>query len=242
MADNKKIIWDFFMKNIGNAYGVAGLMGNLKAESNFSSTNLQQTYERKLGMTDAQYTKAVDNGTYTNFVKDAAGYGLAQWTYWSRKQALKNYADSKGKSIGDLQMQLEYLYKELKGYPQVISVLKSAKTVKEASDVVMLQFERPADQSSAARSQRASYGEAIYNEYGLPKKYVKVDVLVLRKGCSGDEVKALQILLNGLGFDCGKPDGEFGGNTEKAVTAFQKKNGLGADGIAGKDTWNKILN
>ncbi len=242
MADNKKIIWDFFMKNIGNAYGVAGLMGNLKAESNFSSTNLQQTYERKLGMTDAQYTKAVDNGTYTNFVKDAAGYGLAQWTYWSRKQALKNYADSKGKSIGDLQMQLEYLYKELKGYPQVISVLKSAKTLKEASDVVMLQFERPADQSSAARSQRASYGEAIYNEYGLPKKYVKVDVLVLRKGCIGDEVKALQILLNGLGFDCGKADGEFGGNTEKAVIAFQKKNGLGADGIAGKDTWNKILN
>jgi hypothetical protein len=79
-------------------------MGNLFAESCFIPTNLQNTYEKKLGFTDATYTKAVDNGTYSNFIKDGAGYGIAQWTFWSRKQNLLNFAKSQQKSIGDLNM------------------------------------------------------------------------------------------------------------------------------------------
>ena len=85
------------------------MMGNLFAESALSPINLQNTYEKKLGYSDSTYTTAVDNGTYTNFIKDSAGYGLAQWTSWSRKQNLLNYAKSKGVSIGDLNMQLEFL-------------------------------------------------------------------------------------------------------------------------------------
>ena len=56
-------------------------MDNLYAESGLNPMNLQNSYEKKLGMTDSQYTQAVDNGSYSNFVKDYAGYGLAQWTY-----------------------------------------------------------------------------------------------------------------------------------------------------------------
>ena len=44
--------------------------------------------KKKLKMTDTEYTSAVDDGRYKNFVKDGAGYGLAQWTFWSRKQNL----------------------------------------------------------------------------------------------------------------------------------------------------------
>lgn len=77
---------------------------------------------------EAVYTAAVDNGTYTNFVKDSAGYGLAQWTYWSRKEALLKYAQSKKKSIGDFDMQLEFLWKELsESYKGIIADLKNAK-------------------------------------------------------------------------------------------------------------------
>ena len=65
---------------------------------------LQNTYEKKLDLSDVQYTAKVDDGSYTNFVKDSAGYGLAQWTYWSRKQALQEYAKASGKSVGDLDM------------------------------------------------------------------------------------------------------------------------------------------
>ena len=141
-------------------------MGNIYAESGLSSTNLQNSFEKKLGYTDASYTSGVDAGTYTNFVRDSAGYGLCQWTYWSRKQALLEFCHSKGTSIGDLEKQLEVMYKELsENYGTVMSVLRSATTVLQASNSVLLQYERPADQSSAVQSKRASYGQVYYDKF-----------------------------------------------------------------------------
>ncbi|MBR2858946.1 MAG: N-acetylmuramoyl-L-alanine amidase, partial [Alistipes sp.] len=146
-AVDEKKIWDYFYAKLGNAYGVAGLMGNLYAESGLRSNNLQNTYEKKLGYADAVYTSAVDNGTYTNFVKDSAGYGLAQWTYWSRKQKLLDYAKAQKKSIGDFDMQLDFLWKELsESFKTVVNTLKAATSVLEASNVVLFKFEAPADQ------------------------------------------------------------------------------------------------
>ena len=92
---NEKIIWDYLKQKSLSDCGVAGLMGNLYAESGLNPKNLQQTYERKLGYDDDSYTDAVDHGIYTNFVKDSAGYGIAQWTFWSRKQALFLFAKSR---------------------------------------------------------------------------------------------------------------------------------------------------
>lgn len=150
---------------IGNDFGVFGLMGNIKAESNLRSNNLQNTFEKKLNMTDDEYAKAVDNGTYKNFVRDGAGFGLAQWTWWSRKENLLKYAKSKGKSIADESMQLEFMIDELKtGYIGVFNALKNAKSIREASDVVLTQYERPADMSDAVKVKRASFGEELYKE------------------------------------------------------------------------------
>ena len=164
-TDAEKTIWDFLYGKLGNAYGAAGLMGNLYAESALRPNNLQNTYEKKLGLSDAEYTAAVDNGTYTNFVKDSAGYGLAQWTYWSRKQALLDYARAAGKSIGDLQTQLGFLWKEIQGYKSVLDTLKTATTVKAASDAVLTGYERPADQGDVVKAKRAGYGQTYYNKY-----------------------------------------------------------------------------
>lgn len=166
-AADEKTIWNYLMGKIGNACGVAGLMGNLYAESALKSNNLQQTYEKSLGYTDSTYTAAVDNGSYDNFVKDAAGYGLAQWTYWSRKQNLLNFARNAGKSIGDLGMQLDFLYKELsEGYKSsVLSVLETATSVLTASNAVLLKFERPANQGESVQKKRAEYGQNYYDKY-----------------------------------------------------------------------------
>lgn len=49
-------IWNFLYDKIKNEYAVAGLMGNLYAESGLSSINLQDSFEKKLGMTDKEYT------------------------------------------------------------------------------------------------------------------------------------------------------------------------------------------
>ncbi len=70
-----------------------------------------------------------------------------------------------------------------------------------------------------------------------------VELSVLRKGSKGNQVRALQILLLGNGFPCGKwgADGEFGIATENALKEYQRKKGLEADGIAGPITWGKLL-
>ena len=73
---NEEKIWNYLTAAGLNACGTAGLMGNLYVESGLIPTNLQNTYEKKLGYTDAAYTAAVDSGAYDNFAKDSAGYGL----------------------------------------------------------------------------------------------------------------------------------------------------------------------
>ena len=163
---SEKTIWEYLKAQGMTDAGVAGLMGNLYAESGLRPNNLQNSYEGKLGMADAEYTEMVDRGTYANFGNDRAGYGLAQWTYPSRKAALLACAKAARKSIGDLEMQLGFLMQELStGYKTVLNVLRTTVSVREASDIVLLQFERPADQSEARQKQRAEYGQKYFDKY-----------------------------------------------------------------------------
>jgi len=62
-----------------------------------------------------------------------------------------------------------------------------------------------------------------------------------RLGSKGDEVRRIQEKLKSEGFYKGPIDGDFGGGTEAAVKAFQKKNGLSVDGIVGSITWNALF-
>lgn len=163
---SEKTIWEYLKAQGLTDAGTAGLMGNLYAESGLRPNNLQNSYEGKLGMADAEYTEMVDRGTYANFGNDRAGYGLAQWTYPSRKAALLAYAKAAGKSIGDPEMQLGFLMQELStGYKTVLNVLRTTVSVREASDIVLLRFERPADQSEARQKQRAEYGQKYFDKY-----------------------------------------------------------------------------
>ncbi len=70
-----------------------------------------------------------------------------------------------------------------------------------------------------------------------------VTLKVLKKGAKGSAVKALQTLLIGYGYSCGSAgaDGSFGGATDKALRAYQQKNGLTVDGSCGGATWKKLL-
>lgn len=163
--NNERTIWDFLKSKGLSDAGAAGLMGNLYAESGFNPKNLQNTFEKKLGMNDAAYTASVDSGKYTNFVRDSAGYGLAQWTYWSRKENLLVFAKAAKKSIGDLGMQLDFLISELGSYG-LLENLKKAASVREASNLILLQFEKPASMNSkATQDKRAAYGQSYYDKY-----------------------------------------------------------------------------
>lgn len=165
-------IWSYLLGKLGNEYGVAGLMGNLEAESGLHPDRVQG--DIPYSNESKEYTAKVDNGTITeyDFVYNGpggGGYGLAQWTYHTRKQGLYDMWKSGGyDSIGSLELALDYLWHELTtSYKGVVSVLKSATSVREASDKVLHDFERPTNHegNTAKEEEREALGLAWYNKY-----------------------------------------------------------------------------
>lgn len=163
---NQEKIWNYLYDKLGNAYGVAGIEGNLYAESGLNPINLQDTYESSLGYSDKGYCDAVDKGTYTNFVHDSAGWGLPQYTYYTLKQGLYDLCREKGTSIGDMESQLEYLVKVLQSdYSALWATLQTCTSVEEASNAFLLKFERPLDQSYSMKQRRTAYAQNYYNKF-----------------------------------------------------------------------------
>lgn len=158
------VIWNFLKKWLGSDHGVAGLMGNLDAESALNPINLQNSYNTKFGLTDAEYTAQVDAGTRT--FEDSAGYGLAQWTFYTRKRNLLNFAKERLCSVGCLGTQLEFLKKEMEeDFPSLVQTLKNAKSVAEASTAVLTVYERPADMGEAVKAKREQMGQVYLKKF-----------------------------------------------------------------------------
>ena len=169
MADSPyaQMIWSYLIQAIGNEYGVAGLMGNLQAESGLYPFRKQgdQTPPYKASLL---YTEKVNTGKISknSFIKDGIGYGLAQWTFSSRKKLLYEWKIERKVSIGALNLQLDYLMFELENnYPDVLESLQNATNIREPSDKVLHEFENPEDQSEAVERYRESLGIGIYNEF-----------------------------------------------------------------------------
>ena len=71
----------------------------------------------------------------------------------------------RGVSVGDLAAQLGFLCKELEGYKTVLATLKSATSVRQASDAVLTGYEKPANQGTSVQEKRAAYGQKYYDKY-----------------------------------------------------------------------------
>ena len=159
---NEKVIWDFLLRYVENAYGTAAIMGNLMAESSLNPKCVT-------GTKDPDYVEKADAGTI-DFIHDGHAFGLAQWCFWSRKEKLFNYAKERGQSIGELNMQLDFLWSELQNnYPQTLSMMKSATSIREASDAFMTRYEKPGDQSETMKKRRSDYGQKFFQQF------VKID-------------------------------------------------------------------
>lgn len=165
-------IHDKLMMGIGNEVGVAVLMGSIRAESRMSSINLQDSFHSKLGLSDEEYTAKVNAGGYdNNFINDGAGYGLCQWTFWSRKKRLLEYARALDASIGDEDMQIGYCLSELAiNYKPILEALKSATyaNMDTVADLVTTKYEAPADQSLPRLKERRGYAREFYEQFTKP--------------------------------------------------------------------------
>ena len=89
---------------------------------------------------------------------------------------------------------------------------------------------------------RSTFGGAPKAEKA-PVETVSVKLPVLSKGDKGESVKALQLLLIGNGYSCGKAgaDGDFGSGTDSALRKYQKAEALTVDGKAGTEVWESLL-
>ena len=151
-------IWSTLLAFLRNPYGTAGLMGNIQAESGFDPGIV----EKRSGLTGKQY---LDSIVRESFINDGYGFGLCQWTYKEHKARLYDDAMKAGKKLDDLDFQLGYIIADLKRFSSVLATLKTAVSVKEASDDVMCRYLKPADQSEKAKAKRASYGQGILDRY-----------------------------------------------------------------------------
>ena len=143
--DSKNAICQTLLASGFSSNAVIGIMINLYAESGFSPINLQNSYEGSLGFTDSSYTVAVDNGTYSkdSFIHDSAGYGIIQWTYYTRKEGLYNYAKNNNYSIGSLEMQLQYMLIELEANTKTYKYITGNYSAADISNAWCDFFEGP---------------------------------------------------------------------------------------------------
>ena len=229
--------------------GACAMLGNMQAESALRSNNVQDGY----GYTDEGYTAKVDAGQL-NFI-DSIGYGLCQWTYGPRKLKLLQFARSRGVSVGDEAMQVDFCVQELRSeYPKLWLYLCDCKGVEEATDRICAEYERPAVNNFQPRRDAANgfymsfggmEGETIpqspaetapFTQGSLDAEEVYWPPRVLALGMFGPDVVALQGLLIAHGYPAGI-SGTFGGATRLMTMAFQAEQGLVGDGIAGPLTW-----
>lgn len=228
--------------------------GNMMCESNMQSDIAQRGMTT---LTDAQYTAAANSGAI-DFVHDAVGYGLCQWTYFTRKQRLLEYAKSIVVSVGDEIMQVNFCLKELKTEARELwEYLTTAQDLYSAAARICKEYERPAVNNIA---DRANAGNALYMQYGsqldaiaagdvdadhsdvdnsLSGKVGESTIMILNTVCTGDrtpETKYLAALLERLGYDV------LWDGLKTCLIDYQSKMGLDVDGVCGKKTWSKLLN
>lgn len=156
--------------------GACGTMGNLMAESSLIATIAQR------GMTelsDAEYTEKFDRAPDTCY-RDGVGYGLAQWTYWSRKQALSEFANNRGVSVGDEDMQVDFLIHELRtDFPSLFSFLCQTEDIYASADRVCREFERPAVNNVTKRYEFAKVFDKDLKAPAVEEHYFPPDQSIL---------------------------------------------------------------
>ena len=145
--------------------GACALLANVQAESAFIPSNLEDTANRRLGMSDQQYTDAVDSGAYQNFITDGAGYGLAQWTWGPRKKELLSFAKRAGVSIGNLQMQKDFLFYEMKAsYISCWNLCRNSHDLYAITKKLLYEWENPTEKENNM-AVRYGYAQSWYRQF-----------------------------------------------------------------------------
>ena len=223
-------VWNWLLDHGYSRQAAAGILGNMKQESDVNPKCLQSPHPYAAG--------------------------IVQWerydTNSGRFALMKKYAEKKKKTWQDLRCQLEFLDLELSGgdvelggdgytatllkkYAGSYSSFKNCTDIENAVKIFHDAFERSSQPMWNVRYKAANDFFKKFNGTGGSSSGSSSSTLILRKGDRGDEVLRMQKLLLNRGYYLGEygADGDFGQATYEAVREFQAYHGLEIDGEYG---------
>jgi len=247
VPDYKKLYTFFTASGMTHA-GALGLLGNLQAESGCEACRLQGDFDLNRAKSKS-YATRVDSGELSIHVmaNDQAGWGLAQWTYPTRKANLAYFCKERGVSIADETAQAAFILKELREeYFQLLKFLCSTGEMFTACKRVCEEYERPAVNNVQARYAMAQniekqIADSVPADGGKPTGETYWPPRTLDKNMSGCDVLVIQSILSARGLYKGDMNGNFSDRLDAAVKDFQTRKGLSVDGVVGPMTWRKLL-
>ena len=236
--------------------GALGFLGNFDCESNCEPFRVQGDFS-PYRTTSKQYTADVESGKIpmSQFSHDSKGYGLAQWTYYARKEMLYDFWKQSGKALDDAAMQAEFVLWELATQGEYAVVSKTVRTSNDLYECVLIiceQFEKPAWNNIDARYQAAVRirGEIDLDPQPVPPEpptppeppqEVFWPPRTIDCHCvDWPEVTVLGSLLYCRGY-LTYAKVMWDDEMTDAVKGFQESNGLDVDGCVGPMTWQKLL-
>jgi peptidoglycan hydrolase-like protein with peptidoglycan-binding domain len=234
--------------------GALGMLGNWECESGCEPYRVQGDYQASRAISKA-YVAAIENGTQDRerFATDQKGFGLAQWTYPQRKRNLWDFWEADFDRIDSVELQVEFAVAELRSeYPGLLSYLKSAEAIYDATARICKEYERPAVNNVQARYEAALRirkeldlsGQSEVKPSQSETNEPKLDTWpprVIDEHCSGwAEVWLLQALLKCRGYNV-LVDGIWGSSLTDKVKQFQREHQLDADGAVGPMSWAKLM-
>ena len=250
-------IYDQLRANGLTEAGALGMLGNFDCESNCISYRLQGDFSQYYNVSK-QYTLDVDSGSISRqqFANDSKGYGLAQWTWSPRKAALWDFWKTRGGSIGDEHLQVEFAVSELvSDYQNLLSYLRSSNDLYECTKKICYQFENPDVKNVDDRFRAAT---RIKNEIDLNPQPVPPEPptppgpdpkptrlfwppRTIDYHCADwPEVTVLGAVLYCRGY-LDYAAGAWDDEVTQAVKDFQFDNGLKKDGVVGPATWKTLF-
>jgi putative chitinase len=234
LEENLNYSEDALKRVFGRYFGTGGTKRNAKEYARNPEKIANYVYQDEFRKSKMGNTKAGDGWLFR-------GRGLKQLT------GRENYTNF-GKSIGMTAEQAAVYVATEKGAIESACWFWNAKklnAVADSGDIVkMTKIINGGDIGLADRKKRYEFalavlGGKVYVAKAAPAAKASTSGLdlnvTLTVGSTGDTVKALQTKL-GTGAD-----GAFGLGTKRVVQAWQKKNGLTADGIAGPATLKKLF-
>ena len=199
--DNASTVFGYLTQMGFSETAAAAILGNLHAESHINPSQLQITSGNS---SYPNYQAPANFVAFTNGSKTFSdGFGIAQWTSAGRVEKLQSFADSKGQPVTSIAVQTQFLYDELLSYG-ITPALLNTKDLRSATEYVLKNYERPADQSDAVVSKRTGYAQqylgltpgesspficsdlsAYSGDYAVTGEPIEIDGFILYAQCGG---------------------------------------------------------